>query len=167
MLSNTASREAAWRNECSTSGAAPFRPSISTLNFKHSPLADAPQWLQARKVRLGSAKAVLTTALLVLSLSSVGGAVRSRPVATHKNQFPSIHDPVVLRGLQEIFDLAWNAINSTPDAPITGENADKRRHDLAEMIILAHKSGLQPEEIKAAILGEITPAGEAPPKAKP
>jgi hypothetical protein len=71
-----------------------------------------------------------------------------------------VDDPETLRALQEVFDVTWSEINSTPDNTPTGDRAGdgsgNRRNDLAQMIILAHQSGLRPEEIRTAILGEIT-----------
>jgi hypothetical protein len=69
-------------------------------------------------------------------------------------KWSEFYDPKVLGALQEIFDVAWQKINSTPGHSLGGDNAEQRRIDLAQMIILAHKSGLQPEEIKASILGQ-------------
>lgn len=68
---------------------------------------------------------------------------------------PTFYGPELIGVLQEIFDLAWQEINAIPDYPISDGHADKRRNDLAEMIILAHRSGLRPEEIKKAVLGDI------------
>jgi hypothetical protein len=72
------------------------------------------------------------------------------------NKSSAVYDPELVGVLQEIFDLAWQQISSTSAYPGAGENADTRRNDLAQMIILAHRSGLQPEEIKAVLLSEIT-----------
>jgi hypothetical protein len=65
------------------------------------------------------------------------------------SSFSELYDPQLLGALQEIFDLVWERINSTP-----GENAEKQQTDLAQAIILAHRSGLQPNEIKAALLSK-------------
>jgi hypothetical protein len=61
-----------------------------------------------------------------------------------------IYSPDLIRALQAIFDHTWQEISATRSSP---ETADARRNDLAQMIILAHKSGLQPDEIKQALLG--------------
>ena len=64
-----------------------------------------------------------------------------------------IYGPELLAVLQEIFDQVWQELNSTGYA--TDRYADQRRNDLAQMIILAHRSGLQPDEIKAAVLRDM------------
>ena len=54
----------------------------------------------------------------------------------------------LVKVLQDIFDEVWQEIEpKTQD-----HNADERRSELARLIILAHRSGLKPEEIKTAIL---------------
>jgi hypothetical protein len=72
-----------------------------------------------------------------------------------QSKFSGIDEPELTGALKDIFDLAWQQIHSARDYPATGDNADKRRDDLAQMIILAYRSGLQPEEIKAALLGNL------------
>jgi hypothetical protein len=55
---------------------------------------------------------------------------------------------IKLRGpLREIFDLAWQEM-----VVATGD-AEQRQNDLAQMILLAHRSGVSPEQIRAALLG--------------
>ena len=54
----------------------------------------------------------------------------------------------LVRTLQEIFDQIWQEIEPKVD----GRDTDEQRSELARQIIKAHKSGLKPEEIKAAIL---------------
>jgi hypothetical protein len=56
----------------------------------------------------------------------------------------------LLGALQAVFDEAWQEISTLPG------NSEERRTGLAEMIILAHRSGLQPNRIKAAVLGRVT-----------
>jgi hypothetical protein len=52
-----------------------------------------------------------------------------------------------LRGpLREIFDLALQEMT------VAKGDAERRRNDLAQMILLAHRSGLLPEQIRAALL---------------
>ena len=52
-----------------------------------------------------------------------------------------------LRGpLREIFELAWQEM-----AAANGD-AEQRRNDLAQMILLAHRSGVTPEQIRASVL---------------
>jgi hypothetical protein len=65
--------------------------------------------------------------------------------------------PEVLSALQAIFDEAWQEINVQPAHAVTANEADARRTDLAQMIILAHRSGMPPERIKDAVLGRIIP----------
>ena len=72
---------------------------------------------------------------------------------TH-GQYSSVYDPETLRALQDIFDSTWAELNAAAEPVLTGEQAENRRVDLVQMILLAHKSGLSPEEIKAAILGD-------------
>jgi hypothetical protein len=61
--------------------------------------------------------------------------------------------PELVRTLQEIFDQLWREIEPKVDERET----DRQRSRLARQIIQAHKTGLKPEEIKAAILKEHTP----------
>jgi hypothetical protein len=42
---------------------------------------------------------------------------------------------------------------------VDATEADERRTDLAQMIILAHRSGIPPEKIKNIVLGRKTPNG--------
>jgi hypothetical protein len=65
----------------------------------------------------------------------------------------SYFEPEVLTALQAIFDDAWEQI--TAAGTVTAKEADKRRTDLAKMIVFAHRSGMPPEEIKGAVLGLI------------
>jgi hypothetical protein len=71
-----------------------------------------------------------------------------------QSKFSGIDEPELTGALKDIFDLAWQEIHSASGCLAAGDNADKRRDDLALMIILAYRSGLQPEEIKAALLGD-------------
>jgi hypothetical protein len=71
------------------------------------------------------------------------------------SNFASYFDPELLRKLQGIVDQAWQEINALPGRAVTSEDVDSRRTDLAQMVILAHKSGLPPERIKDAVLGGI------------
>jgi hypothetical protein len=54
----------------------------------------------------------------------------------------------LLKLLQEIFDEVWQETEPNTE----DHNADERRSELARLIILAHRKGLKPDEIKAAIL---------------
>jgi hypothetical protein len=67
-----------------------------------------------------------------------------------------IYNPDLIRALQAVFDDAWQEISATHCAL---EHADATRNDLAQMIILAHKCGLEPDEIKLAILGKAARVG--------
>jgi hypothetical protein len=71
--------------------------------------------------------------------------------------FKTYFEPEVLAALQAVFDAAWQEINAMPGRAVTAKDADERRADLAEMIMLAHKSGVPPERIKDAVLGRIIP----------
>jgi hypothetical protein len=71
------------------------------------------------------------------------------------SNYEAYFEPELLGNLQAIFDEAWQEINALPGRAVTEEDADARRTDLAEMIILAHKSGLPLERIKVAVLGRI------------
>jgi hypothetical protein len=64
-------------------------------------------------------------------------------------------EPELAGALQDVFEAAWREINLAYYPPLSDGNAQARRSDLARMIILAHQSGLQPDEIKRAILGDI------------
>jgi hypothetical protein len=66
-------------------------------------------------------------------------------------------DPEVLSALQAIFDEAWKEINGQPTCDLTTKEANERRTDLAQMLILAHRSGMSPARIKNAVLGRIVP----------
>jgi hypothetical protein len=52
--------------------------------------------------------------------------------------------------LQAIFDTVWREIRL-----IRQGDEEKRRHDLALTIILAHQSGMPSKEIMEALTGEI------------
>jgi hypothetical protein len=70
------------------------------------------------------------------------------------SSFKTFFDPESLAVLQSIFDDIWQEISAVPGGrAVTANDADERRTDLAQMIILAHKSGVPPERIKAAVLG--------------
>jgi hypothetical protein len=56
--------------------------------------------------------------------------------------------PELVRVLQEVFDDIWQKVEPKVDE----RDADEQRSELARQIIMAHKKGLNPEEIKAAIL---------------
>jgi hypothetical protein len=60
--------------------------------------------------------------------------------------------PELVKLLQEVFDDIWQEL----EPKIDERDADEQRSELARQIIKAHKSGLKPEEIKAAILKERT-----------
>jgi hypothetical protein len=66
--------------------------------------------------------------------------------------------PEVLSALQVIFDEAWQEIKAQPACAVAANDDDQRRTDLAQMIILAHRSGLSRERIKDAVLGHIIPS---------
>jgi hypothetical protein len=67
-------------------------------------------------------------------------------------------DPKSLGELQEIFDCVWREMTSILSYSVLKEHDDQRRKDLAQMIILAHRSGLGIEDIKDALLGELPSA---------
>ena len=69
--------------------------------------------------------------------------------------------PEVLSALQAVFDEAWQEISVQPAFALTDKEAEERRTDLAQMIILAHRSGMPPERIKDAVLGRIIPGDRA------
>jgi hypothetical protein len=54
----------------------------------------------------------------------------------------------LVKVLHEIFDEVWQEIEPKTE----DHNADERRAELARQIILAHRNGLKPHEIKTAIL---------------
>jgi hypothetical protein len=62
--------------------------------------------------------------------------------------------PELVRVLQEVFDEIWLKVEPKVDE----RDADERRSELAREIIMAHKKGLKPEEIKTAMLEKL-PAG--------
>jgi hypothetical protein len=62
--------------------------------------------------------------------------------------------PELVRILQEVFDDIWQKV----ELNVAERDADEQRSKLARQIIMAHRNGLTPEEIKAAIL-ERHPAG--------
>ena len=68
-------------------------------------------------------------------------------------EYGAYFEPDLLAALQAIFDEAWQEISAMPGA--VGDDEDERRTDLAQMIILAHKSGMPLERIKDAVLGRI------------
>jgi hypothetical protein len=52
-----------------------------------------------------------------------------------------------LRGpLREIFELAWQEMT------VANGDSEQRRNDLTQMILLAHRSGLALEQLRAAVL---------------
>jgi hypothetical protein len=76
-------------------------------------------------------------------------------------EFEAYLEPELLAALQAIFDETWQEINTLPGHAVTVKDADERRTDLAQMIMLAHKSGVPPERIKAAVLGHNIPGDAA------
>jgi hypothetical protein len=66
---------------------------------------------------------------------------------------PGVLDSEMLKALQEVFDYAWKELVSWPDGLSLGETLEMRRNELAAMIMLAHRSGLNPDEIVDAIRG--------------
>jgi hypothetical protein len=66
-------------------------------------------------------------------------------------------EPELLGILQAIFDETWQEICAVPGFAAVVHDADEQRTDLAQMIILAHRSGIPPERIKDAVLGRIVP----------
>ena len=76
--------------------------------------------------------------------------------STLSSYFP----PEVLSALQAVFDDAWQEISALPDRAATAKDAEARRTDLAQMIILAHRSGIPPEQIREAVLGRIIPEAQ-------
>jgi hypothetical protein len=71
------------------------------------------------------------------------------------SNYEAYFEPELLGILQAIFDEAWQEICALPGRAVIAEDAETRRSDLAEMIILAHRSGLPLERIKDAVLGRI------------
>jgi len=80
------------------------------------------------------------------------------PRCVLSSSLESYFDSQVLSALQAVFDEAWQEISALPDRAVTAKDAEARRTDLAQMIILAHRSGIPPEAIKAAVLGHIIPS---------
>lgn len=76
------------------------------------------------------------------------------------NERSLVYGPEIIRVLQEVFDAAWTEM-AAREGSVSSEEADKRRSDLAQMILLEHRSGLSPEEIKAAVLGQINSAEDS------
>jgi hypothetical protein len=72
------------------------------------------------------------------------------------SSFSEVYEPRLLAALQEIYDVAWQEIQAFPNVLVAAENKDKRQAELAQMIILAHRSGMPPEETKTALLTEIS-----------
>ena len=66
-------------------------------------------------------------------------------------------EPELLGILQAIFDETWQEICAVPGFAALAHDADEQRTDLAQMIILAHRSGIPPEHIKDAVMGRIVP----------
>ena len=75
------------------------------------------------------------------------------------SNYNSYFGPESLGELQAVFDEAWDEISALPGRAVTATEADERRTDLAQMIILAHRSGIPPEKIKNIVLGRKTPNG--------
>ena len=79
------------------------------------------------------------------------------PRCVLSSSLESYFDPEVLSALQAVFDEAWRKISALPDRAVTAKDAEARRTDLAQIIILAHRSGIPPEQIKAAVLSRTPP----------
>jgi hypothetical protein len=62
------------------------------------------------------------------------------------------YEPELLRTFQQIFDDVWQEI----EPRIVNGSGDEQRSELARLIVLAHRRGLNPQEIKASVLAEIT-----------
>jgi hypothetical protein len=88
-----------------------------------------------------------------VTFESANGLTRGIGVAF--SNYEAYFDPELLRTLQAIFDEAWQEICALPGRAAPAEDADTQRSDLAEMIILAHRSGLPLERIKEVVLGRI------------
>ena len=73
------------------------------------------------------------------------------------SSFQAYFEAESLAALQRTFDEVWHEINALPGRAATAKEADERRTDLAQMIILAHRSGIPPERIKDAVLGRKIP----------
>jgi hypothetical protein len=63
-------------------------------------------------------------------------------------RWAAMHEFELVRVLQEVFDDVWQEI----EPKVSRGDADIKRGELARQIILAHRSGLKPEEIRAAVL---------------
>jgi hypothetical protein len=61
------------------------------------------------------------------------------------------YEPELVGALQEVFDRAWKEINANSSRSGSVKAAVQRRNDLAQMILLAHRSGMQPEQISTAL----------------
>jgi len=70
-------------------------------------------------------------------------------------------EPESLAMLQGIFDEAWRQINALPARVAAAGEFEERRTDLAQMIMLAHRSGVAPDRIKDTVLGRIIPGNAA------
>ena len=68
-------------------------------------------------------------------------------VAQSKSQGSS--ELELLGELQKIFDQAWQEIAASGHS--SDQEAERTRADLAQMIMLAHRSGLAPEAIRLAV----------------
>lgn len=79
------------------------------------------------------------------------------PIST----FRSYLEPEFITALPTIFDEVWKEINLLPGAQRRRKMPLTNAPDLAQMIFHAHKSGIPPERIKAAVLGHQIPG---PPK---
>jgi hypothetical protein len=66
-------------------------------------------------------------------------------------KWSEFNDPTWLGALQQVFDEAWQQLEANPTVPAS--DPEQQRTNLAEMIILAYQRGLQPDQIKAALLG--------------
>jgi hypothetical protein len=62
------------------------------------------------------------------------------------------YEPELLRRFQQIFEEVWQEI----EPRILNGGGDEQRSELARLIVLAHRRGLNPQEIKASVLAEIT-----------
>jgi len=63
-------------------------------------------------------------------------------------------EPELLGELQKIFDQAWRDIAASG---LPSSQAEKTRVDLAQMIMLAHRSGLSLDAIRQAVARRIYP----------
>ena len=69
------------------------------------------------------------------------------------SDYEAYFEPESLAALQAIFDEAWQEISALPS--VVGDDEEERRTDVAQIIILAHKSGMPLERIKVAVLGRV------------